>query len=172
MVGHQRLGDRAVAGAARARALPASDRLARPFTGADDLRRNPGWPDRTASTAVRGGHPHWPAVGHAADPAHPWRPRSWRCCTRWYRRAAGATSASGWRAALFFLAALGRVALGAEAPTDVLVAAAIGVTIPLLGFRLFTPSDVFGQLPAWAQRPPGRHWYPRASHPPGSGGSA
>ena len=46
-------------------------------------------------------------------------------------------------AALFFLAALGRVALGAEAPTDVLVAAAIGVTIPLLGFRLFTPSEVF-----------------------------
>jgi tRNA A-37 threonylcarbamoyl transferase component Bud32/membrane-associated phospholipid phosphatase len=41
------------------------------------------------------------------------------------------------------LAALGRVALGAEAPTDVLVGVALGVAIPLLGFRLFAPSDVF-----------------------------
>jgi tRNA A-37 threonylcarbamoyl transferase component Bud32 len=44
---------------------------------------------------------------------------------------------------LVALAALGRVALGADAPTDVLVAAAIGVTIPLVAFRLFTPSEVF-----------------------------
>jgi membrane-associated phospholipid phosphatase len=44
---------------------------------------------------------------------------------------------------LVALTALGRMALGAEAPTDVLVAAAIGVTIPLLGFRLFAPSAVF-----------------------------
>ncbi|HET7516794.1 MAG TPA: hypothetical protein VFN05_03665, partial [Actinomycetes bacterium] len=36
-----------------------------------------------------------------------------------------------------------RVALGAEAPTDVLVGAAIGVTIPLVLFRLFAPSEVF-----------------------------
>jgi len=41
------------------------------------------------------------------------------------------------------LAGLGRVALGAEAPTDVLVGAAIGVTIPLILFRLFTPNEVF-----------------------------
>ena len=41
------------------------------------------------------------------------------------------------------LAGLGRVALGAEAPTDVLVGAAIGVTIPLVLFRLFTPTEVF-----------------------------
>jgi tRNA A-37 threonylcarbamoyl transferase component Bud32/membrane-associated phospholipid phosphatase len=41
------------------------------------------------------------------------------------------------------LAGLGRVALGAEAPTDVLVGAAIGVTIPLVLFRLFTPNEVF-----------------------------
>ena len=41
------------------------------------------------------------------------------------------------------LAGLGRVALGAEAPTDVLVGAAIGVTIPLVLFRLFAPSEVF-----------------------------
>jgi tRNA A-37 threonylcarbamoyl transferase component Bud32 len=46
-------------------------------------------------------------------------------------------------AALVALTALGRAALGAEGPTDVLVAAAIGVTIPLLAFRLFTPSEVF-----------------------------
>jgi tRNA A-37 threonylcarbamoyl transferase component Bud32/membrane-associated phospholipid phosphatase len=41
------------------------------------------------------------------------------------------------------LAGLGRVALGAEAPSDVLVGAAIGVTIPLILFRLFTPNEVF-----------------------------
>jgi tRNA A-37 threonylcarbamoyl transferase component Bud32 len=46
-------------------------------------------------------------------------------------------------AALVALTALGRVALGAEAPTDVLVAVAIGVTIPLLAFRLFTPNGLF-----------------------------
>jgi tRNA A-37 threonylcarbamoyl transferase component Bud32 len=44
---------------------------------------------------------------------------------------------------LVALTALGRVALGAEAPTDVLVGVAIGVTIPLLGFRLFVPNEVF-----------------------------
>jgi len=44
---------------------------------------------------------------------------------------------------LVALAALGRVALGAEAPTDVLVAVVIGVTLPLLAFRLFAPSEVF-----------------------------
>jgi tRNA A-37 threonylcarbamoyl transferase component Bud32/membrane-associated phospholipid phosphatase len=41
------------------------------------------------------------------------------------------------------LAGLGRVALGAEAPTDVLVGAAIGVTIPLVLFRLFAPNEIF-----------------------------
>jgi membrane-associated phospholipid phosphatase/tRNA A-37 threonylcarbamoyl transferase component Bud32 len=46
-------------------------------------------------------------------------------------------------AALVTLTALGRIALGADAPTDVLVAAAIGVTIPLVAFRLFAPSEVF-----------------------------
>jgi tRNA A-37 threonylcarbamoyl transferase component Bud32 len=46
-------------------------------------------------------------------------------------------------AGLVALAALGRMALGAEAPTDVLVAAAIGVTVPLLGFRRFAPNEVF-----------------------------
>jgi tRNA A-37 threonylcarbamoyl transferase component Bud32 len=44
---------------------------------------------------------------------------------------------------LVALTALGRMALGADAPTDVLVAAAIGVTIPLLAFRRFIPSEVF-----------------------------
>jgi tRNA A-37 threonylcarbamoyl transferase component Bud32/membrane-associated phospholipid phosphatase len=46
-------------------------------------------------------------------------------------------------AGLVALTALGRVALGADAPTDVLVAAAIGVTLPLVAFRLFTPNEVF-----------------------------
>jgi membrane-associated phospholipid phosphatase len=44
---------------------------------------------------------------------------------------------------LVALTALGRIALGADAPTDVLVAVAIGVTIPLVAFRLFAPSEVF-----------------------------
>jgi tRNA A-37 threonylcarbamoyl transferase component Bud32 len=46
-------------------------------------------------------------------------------------------------AGLVALTALGRIGLGTEAPTDVLVAAAIGVTIPLLAFRLFAPNEVF-----------------------------
>ena len=46
-------------------------------------------------------------------------------------------------AALVALTAVGRMALGAEAPTDVLVGAALGVTIPLVAFRLFAPSEVF-----------------------------
>jgi len=46
-------------------------------------------------------------------------------------------------AGLVAVTALGRVALGADAPTDVLVAAAIGVTLPLLAFRLFAPNEVF-----------------------------
>jgi tRNA A-37 threonylcarbamoyl transferase component Bud32/membrane-associated phospholipid phosphatase len=41
------------------------------------------------------------------------------------------------------LAALGRVVLGADGPSDVLVGAAIGVAIPLALFRLFTPNEVF-----------------------------
>jgi tRNA A-37 threonylcarbamoyl transferase component Bud32 len=44
---------------------------------------------------------------------------------------------------LVTLTAIGRMALGADAPTDALVAAAIGVTIPLVAFRLFAPSEVF-----------------------------
>ena len=44
---------------------------------------------------------------------------------------------------LIALTAVGRVALGADAPTDVLVGVALGVTLPLVAFRWFTPSDVF-----------------------------
>jgi membrane-associated phospholipid phosphatase len=46
-------------------------------------------------------------------------------------------------ASLVALVALGRVALGADHPTDVLVGAAIGVSLPLLAFRLFCPNEVF-----------------------------
>ena len=46
-------------------------------------------------------------------------------------------------AALVALNALGRMALGADAPTDVLVGVALGVTIPLVAFRWFTPNEVF-----------------------------
>jgi tRNA A-37 threonylcarbamoyl transferase component Bud32 len=46
-------------------------------------------------------------------------------------------------AGLVALTALGRIGLGTESPTDALVAAAIGVTIPLVAFRLFVPNEVF-----------------------------
>jgi serine/threonine-protein kinase RIO1 len=41
------------------------------------------------------------------------------------------------------LSAFGRVALGADALSDVLVGAAVGVTVPLVLWRLFTPSELF-----------------------------
>jgi len=41
------------------------------------------------------------------------------------------------------LAGLSRIALGVDAPTDVLVAVGIAVSIPLLLFRRFTPNEVF-----------------------------
>jgi membrane-associated phospholipid phosphatase len=46
-------------------------------------------------------------------------------------------------AGLIALTAVGRMALGADAPTDVLVGVAIGVTLPLVAFRVVTPSEVF-----------------------------
>jgi tRNA A-37 threonylcarbamoyl transferase component Bud32/membrane-associated phospholipid phosphatase len=44
---------------------------------------------------------------------------------------------------LVALLAFARTYLGVDAPSDVLVGAAIGVTIPLLAFRWFAPSEVF-----------------------------
>jgi membrane-associated phospholipid phosphatase/tRNA A-37 threonylcarbamoyl transferase component Bud32 len=44
---------------------------------------------------------------------------------------------------LVALLALDRMYLGVDTPSDVLVGAAIGVTIPLLAFRWFTPNEVF-----------------------------
>jgi tRNA A-37 threonylcarbamoyl transferase component Bud32/membrane-associated phospholipid phosphatase len=46
-------------------------------------------------------------------------------------------------AALITVVGVARVALGVDAPTDVLVAVGIGVALPLLAFRRFTPSEVF-----------------------------
>jgi tRNA A-37 threonylcarbamoyl transferase component Bud32/membrane-associated phospholipid phosphatase len=46
-------------------------------------------------------------------------------------------------AALITAVAVARIALGTDAPTDVLVGVGIAVTIPLLAFRRFTPSEVF-----------------------------
>jgi tRNA A-37 threonylcarbamoyl transferase component Bud32/membrane-associated phospholipid phosphatase len=52
--------------------------------------------------------------------------------------------AGKWAAtAIVALAGLARVALGLDAPTDVLLGAVIGVTIPLLAFRWFVPNEVF-----------------------------
>jgi tRNA A-37 threonylcarbamoyl transferase component Bud32 len=45
--------------------------------------------------------------------------------------------------ALVAVVGVARVALGVDAPTDVLLGVGIGVTIPLLLFRRFTPSEVF-----------------------------
>jgi membrane-associated phospholipid phosphatase/tRNA A-37 threonylcarbamoyl transferase component Bud32 len=46
-------------------------------------------------------------------------------------------------AAVVAVVAVARVALGVDAPTDVLVGVGIGVTIPLLLFRRFTPNEVY-----------------------------
>jgi membrane-associated phospholipid phosphatase/tRNA A-37 threonylcarbamoyl transferase component Bud32 len=46
-------------------------------------------------------------------------------------------------AALVAVVATARVALGIDAPSDVLVGVGIGVTLPLLLFRRFTPGEVF-----------------------------
>jgi membrane-associated phospholipid phosphatase len=45
--------------------------------------------------------------------------------------------------ALIMLVALARMALGVEAPSDVLVGVGIGVAIPLLLFRRFTPNEAY-----------------------------
>src|SRR6266542_3433140 len=53
-------------------------------------------------------------------------------------------NAGKWLAvALVALLGLARVAVGVDAPSDVLVGAGIGVAIPLLLFRRFVPSEVF-----------------------------
>jgi tRNA A-37 threonylcarbamoyl transferase component Bud32 len=44
---------------------------------------------------------------------------------------------------LIALNAVGRITLGADASTDVLVGVALGVTLPLVAFRWFAPSEVF-----------------------------
>ena len=46
-------------------------------------------------------------------------------------------------AGLITVVAVARMALGVNAPTDVLVGVGIGVTIPLLLFRRFTPNEVY-----------------------------
>ena len=56
---------------------------------------------------------------------------------RW--RGTGKWMASG----LVALVAVAGLYLGVQAPTDVLVAIAVGVAVPLLGFRLFTPNELY-----------------------------
>jgi membrane-associated phospholipid phosphatase/tRNA A-37 threonylcarbamoyl transferase component Bud32 len=46
-------------------------------------------------------------------------------------------------AALITLVALARMALGVDAPSDVLVGVGLGVALPLLLFRRFTPNEVY-----------------------------
>jgi tRNA A-37 threonylcarbamoyl transferase component Bud32/membrane-associated phospholipid phosphatase len=45
--------------------------------------------------------------------------------------------------AVLSMVGLSRVALGVDAPSDVLLGVALGVTVPLLAFRWFTPDEVF-----------------------------
>jgi tRNA A-37 threonylcarbamoyl transferase component Bud32 len=58
-------------------------------------------------------------------------------------------------AGLVPLVAVARIALGTEAPTDVLLTVGIAVSIPLLAFRRFTPSEVF---PIVYRRAAARTW--------------
>ncbi len=56
---------------------------------------------------------------------------------RWRRR-------GGWAvAAIVVVIGLSRMRLGVDAPTDVLLGAVLGVTVPLLGLRLFAPQESF-----------------------------
>ena len=56
---------------------------------------------------------------------------------RWRRR-------GGWAAAVIVVViGLSRMRLGVDAPTDVLLGAILGVTVPLLGMRLFAPEESF-----------------------------
>jgi tRNA A-37 threonylcarbamoyl transferase component Bud32/membrane-associated phospholipid phosphatase len=56
---------------------------------------------------------------------------------RWRRRGA-------WAAAVIVVViGLSRMRLGVDAPTDVLLGAILGVTVPLLGMRLFAPEESF-----------------------------
>jgi membrane-associated phospholipid phosphatase/tRNA A-37 threonylcarbamoyl transferase component Bud32 len=50
----------------------------------------------------------------------------------------------GWAAAVIVVViGLSRMRLGVDAPTDVLLGAILGVTVPLLGLRLFAPEESF-----------------------------
>jgi membrane-associated phospholipid phosphatase len=55
-----------------------------------------------------------------------------------WRRAGKPTAA-----AVVALVAFARIQLGVDAPTDVMVGVAIGVTIPMLGLRVFAPNQAF-----------------------------
>ena len=98
LVGPQRTAVGAAAGAAGAAALPAPDRPGDPCPGAELGRREPGGGDRPAAAAVRGRDPgglgRLGACRRYRSPTS--RRRWWWSCTRWCRRAAGATPASGW----------------------------------------------------------------------------
>ena len=78
---------------------------------------------------------------------------------RW--RQAGKWVATG----LVTLLALDRMYLGVDTPSDVLVGAAIGVTIPLLLPLVHPQRGVPGQLPPGPHRPPGRRRGQGRGHP-------
>ena len=103
--------------------LSAAVRRPRPFR-----RARRGELGRLGDAVAAGRRPVGDPGRHAVQPGAqgPWRQ-------------AGKWVATG----LVALLALAPMALGVDAPSDVLVGAVIGVTIPLLAFRWFAPGEVF-----------------------------
>jgi membrane-associated phospholipid phosphatase len=71
-------------------------------------------------------------------------------------------------AGLVTLVALARMALGVDAPSDVLVGVGIGVTIPLLLFRRFTPNEVYPSAKCITAERDGLHRACWVHHPRGT----
>ena len=63
--------------------------------------------------------------------------------SHWCRRVASRNLGKWVVAGLITLVALARMALGVEAPTDLLVGVGLGVALPLLLFRRFAPNEVY-----------------------------
>ena len=154
--------------------LPAPDHLGGPRQRAGGDRLGHPRPDRPAAAAVRGGDPGGLGrLGHAGmyvtffavglvTILYTLVPEGrWRNTGKWVVTA------------LVTLNALGRMALGADAPTDVLVGVALGVTIPLVAYRWFTPNEIFPiSYRRGQRRPPGRRRGQGGGDPARPGGPA
>jgi hypothetical protein len=81
--------------------------------------------------------------------------------------------------AVLLVLGVARMYLAVDRPTDVLAAVIVGVAIPVVAFRFFTPNPVLhpergvpGDLPVGQGRASGRRWASRAGHPHGGPGAA